>query len=413
MKRHFFILAIAMVAVFSAAAQSGSTTLSMLGDQPPTDSDLVHNCRHLSLDVDANGFFLDAEYATPFAKGYSVAGFRLSPTLVYGINERAQLSVGLNASAFAGLDSLYRLRPTLSLLYKPTRWLTLVAGTLYGSHTHRLDAPVYDPSRWIFNYQEDGLQILTRTNRWYSDTWMDWTHYLTPWTPDQERFTMGTKHTLLIFNNKMNYIARDPEEGHIAKSVIRGWEITLPAHFLASHRGGEVKTIDTNTVTTFNECIGLHAYYLWGNNIQSKYHLLAFDLPFYFYHLEDRTLDHGGNALYPTVAYEYHRLNPDERRGWSLRAVAGYWHGDHYFSAMGSPQFWSANAYSALHIPPTTTLAEATDIRNIVTFSIAYEHQFKGLNLGLQADFYHDMDLGKTDLLVGFYMRFKERFILF
>ena len=168
----------------------------MLGDQPPTDSDLVHNCRHLSLDVDANGFFLDAEYATPFAKGYSVAGFRLSPTLVYGINERAQLSVGLNASAFAGLDSLYRLRPTLSLLYKPTRWLTLVAGTLYGSHTHRLDAPVYDPSRWIFNYQEDGLQILTRTNRWCSDTWLDWTHYLTP------RFEAPTSH----YNWSMSFI---------------------------------------------------------------------------------------------------------------------------------------------------------------------------------------------------------------
>ncbi len=413
MKRHFFFLALAMAATLSAVAQLSNATLSMLADLPPTGSDLVHNCRHLSLDVDANGFFLDAEYATPYAKGYSVTGFRLSPALVYGINERAQLSVGLNASAFAGLDSLYRIRPTFSLLYKPTQWLTLVAGTLYGSHTHRLDAPVYDPSRWIFNYQEDGLQILTHTKRWISDTWLDWQHYLTPWTPDQERFSMGTKHTLLLFSNITNHIEHNPEGGEIAKSYTNGWEITLPAHFLASHRGGEVKTIDTNTVTTFNERIGLQASFLWGNNIQSKYNILTFDLPLYFYHLEDNTLDHGGNAFYPTLAYEYHRPMHDERRGWSLRAVAGFWHGDHYFSAFGSPLFWSANAYSALHIPASPNLANATDIRNILTFTLSAEHEFKGLNLGLQIDALYDLDLRKTDLLFGFYMRFKEKFLLF
>ncbi|MBR3828307.1 MAG: hypothetical protein IKJ40_03285 [Bacteroidales bacterium] len=154
----------------SALGNNAEYSMHLLYDQPVTSRELIQGCRHLTLDIDATGFFYDAEYVTSMAKGYTVAGFRLSPALAYGINERAQLRIGFNATAFAGLDSLYRLRPTLSLVYAPTQWLTLVAGTIYGSHTHRLDAPVYDPSRWIFNYQEDGLQILTKTKIWNSDT---------------------------------------------------------------------------------------------------------------------------------------------------------------------------------------------------------------------------------------------------
>lgn len=393
-------------------------TMSMLFDPPSTRQDMVRGCRHLSLDVDATGFFYDAEYATPFAKGFSVAGFRLSPALAYGINERAQLRVGFNATAFAGLDSLYRLRPTFSLIYTPAKWLTLVAGTIYGGNTHQLASPVYDPARWIYNYQEDGLQILTKTSIWSSDTWLDWQHYLTPWTPDQEHFTMGTSHTFNAFKYVKSDTMTNFSKTFMGPCIITNykrnsiWAIDIPTHFFASHRGGEVKTIDTNTVTTFNERIGLRLSHTKAINFQTRRRIVL-DLPFYFYHLEDHTLDNGGKAIYPTLSYEWIHPNIVKMTDLALRATAGFWHGDHYFSAFGSPLFWSANAYSALHIPASPSLAEATDIRNILTLTISAEHEFKGLNLGLQVDALYDLDLRKTDLLFGFYMRFREKFILF
>lgn len=395
----------------SALGISSDNSMHLLYDLPVTNRELIQGCRHLTLDIDAAGFFFDAEYATPFAKGFSVAGFRLTPALAYGINERAQLRVGFNATAFAGLDSLYRLRPTFTLVYAPARWLTLVAGTIYGSNTHQLASAVYDPSRWIYNYQEDGLQILTKTKGWSSDTWLDWTHYLTPWTPDQERFTMGTSHILRLVS--INIEKRVWNGCDLYKYNQLGWQFNLPMHFIANHRGGEVKTIDTNTVTTFNERVGLQVKYSFSNAFNLSFHSFKLDASLYNYHLEDNTLDHGGKAFYPTLSYEWLHWNQYHLTHFSLRAIAGFWHGDHYFSAFGSPLFWSANAYSALHIPASPSLANATDIRNILTFTLSAEHEFKGLNLGLQVDALYDLDLRKTDLLFGFYMRFKEKFLLF
>lgn len=392
----------------SSLGNKASNSMHLLYDQPPTSLDMVHGCRHLMLDIDATGFFFNAEYATPFAKGYTVVGFRLSPTLAFGINEKAQLRVGFNASMFAGLDSLYKPRPTLSLIYKPSQWLTLVAGTIYGGYSHQLAMPVYDPSRWIYNYQEDGLQILTHTKFWESDTWLDWSHYLTPWTADQERFTMGTKHLFSILRHHKTDIS-DPSftSSQTTKKIL---EIDLPTHFIASHRGGEVKTIDTNTVTTFNERIGLRVTHTKTKDLESC-RILSLDLPYYHYHL-DNSVDNGGGAFYPTLSYEIRKLVNDEQRGCSAKTTIGFWHGEHYFSALGSPLFWSANSYSMLHIPASSQLQNASDNRNIITLTANYEHEFKGLNLGLQVDALYDLDLKKSDLLFGFYMRFKERFFL-
>ncbi len=396
----------------SLLQNDATTSMHLLYDAPPTLHDLQQQSRHLLLDIDATGFFFDAEYATPMAKGYSVVGFRFSPTLTYGINERAQLRVGIHTDLFAGLDSLYKLRPIFSLVYKPSNWLTLVAGTIYGSHSHRLDVPVYDPSRWIYNYQEDGLQILTNTRFWQSDTWLDWSHYLTPWTADQERFTMGTQHEIRAIGSRHQQVGRDFETGAITQSDWSLWHLSLPLHFIANHRGGEVKTIDTNTVTTFNERVGLRAVVGWGKELRGNENFLTLDLPLYFYHLEDADLDRGGKAFYPTLRYEHQHHTIKKGSAWSFKTTLGYWHGDHYFSAQGSPLFWSVNDYSALHMPASAATVQA-DIRNILTFSCAFEHEYKKLNLGLQFDALYDMDLRKTDLLVGFYMRYNESFRLF
>lgn len=421
MKPRLLILVLTLSTAFAATAQQSSLlaednlephTLRMLTSRPPSQRDLVAGCRHLALEVDANAFFLDSERQMNQVKGYTVTGFRLSPTLTYGINERAQLRIGLNATAFAGLDSLYRLRPTFSLVYAPTRWLTLIGGTICGSHTHQLAPIVYDPARWIFNYQEDGLQILTDTKIWRSDTWLDWTRYLTPWTPDQERFTMGTSHTLLLFNNVKEYTVRDFESGEINDLKIKGWRIELPVHFIACHRGGEVKTIDTNTVTVFNERVGLRFARHFSRNPRRSLNKLALDISVYQYHLEDRNVDRPGQAFNPTLSYEWLHFSKYQQPDWNLRAVAGFVHSNNYFSALGDPAYWNFSPYSALHIP-NAKIPENSWLNNYFTFGLSAAHEFKGLDLGLQFNVINDLDVHDTDLFIGFFMRFNERFILF
>lgn len=361
----------------------------------------------LSLDIDAEGFFFNTEYATPYTKGYTIPGFRLSPTIVYGINERSQLRVGFNAIMLAGLDSLQMFRPTLTLLYKPASWLTLIAGTLINDERrtenytpihlysftplHQLPYPSIDPSRHYLNYQEDGIQILTNTKVWNSDTWLDWTHYLVPWTPDQELFTMGTRHIFTILNYSI--------------TPLHHYSLSIPAHFMASHRGGELKTIDTNTVTTFNESVGLRFNYTITPVHHYTVHQLTLDLPLFFYHL-DNNVDHGGKAFYPTLSYTFTRLHD-----YTIHSSLGFWQGDHYFSALGDPLFWSINDYSLQHIPFTVnTQAFNPDIRNLLTYTLSFEHSFKGIALGLKVDALHDIDLKTNDFIFSFFLRYNGLF---
>lgn len=397
MKKMLFLSFLAMLATANAQVQG--------------DAGIPERATHsLNLDLDAEGFFFNAEYATPFAKGYTVTGFRLSPSLVYGINEHAQLRVGFNATLFAGLDSLYLLRPTMTLIYNPTDWLSFVAGTLLDDNHHKLPAPVVDPSRHFFNYQEDGIQILTKTKIWKSDTWLDWTHYLTPWTPDQELFTMGSKHELTLMTLGREYYLKNPEDSLPPFfSHARYFIVSLPAHFIASHRGGEVKTIDTNTVTTFNESVGLRFEYSFCHSENSTSHI-ALELPVYFYHLDNKELDDGGKAFYPTLTYAWTRSHHDPELSTlnsqlSIVNSIGFWHGDHYFSRYGSPFFWSINPYSSLHMPAGASTLDA-DIRNAITYSLSVEHTFKDIALGLKVDAFHDLDLKKNDFLFSFFLRY-------
>lgn len=430
MKAFYAITLLIALAVATAYSQKADTiphpsalthdalySMHLLVDQPPTTTELNRDSHHLFLDIDAAGFFYDAETKINQVRGYTVAGFRLAPALTYGINDKAQLRVGFNATAFAGLDSLYCLRPMFTLIYAPFSWLHLIAGTIYGSHSHLLSPAVYDPSRWIYHWQEDGLQIMTNTQFWSSDTWLDWHHYLTPWTADQERFTLGTKHCFQLLR-----YTKTTEEAESICTAQSGSDITpkhtqnnsfiieLPAHFIASHRGGEVKTIDTNTITTFNEQIGLRFKYIKSDDDRVR-HALTLELPVYFYHLEDNTLDYGGKALYPTLSYEWRHWNREQRADFSIRSTAGFWHGDHYFSAFGGRQFWSFYQYSAMHIAGAH-YGDLYQQKNLATFTLSVEHEYKGLNLGFQFDAIYDIETKNKDFLFGFYMRFKNHFLL-
>ena len=427
MKKTILLISFSALLYVVASAQ-----ISVASAQIPNDSCLMKNNGHLNLDIDAEAFFFNAEYGTPFVKGFTVPGFRLSPTLVYGINEHAQLRVGFNAMMIAGMDSLQSFRPTLTLLYKPTHWLAFVAGTLqdkyqssiFSSH-HGLPYPVNDPARHYLNYQEDGIQIVTDTRLWKSDTWLDWRHYLVPWTPDQELFTMRSKHEFVLLNrSRLNTSISTamPLSGPCITTEYytqQYFRVLVPCFFIANHRGGELKTIDTNTVTHFNEQVGLRFEYEKDNGY--RYHKLALDFPMLFYHLDSK-VDHGGNAFYPTLSYRWSKSlktdlqssNTDSRL--SIFNSLGFWRGNHFFSPLGSPLFWSANSYSSQHMYASVAADIQSgdypnaDIRNLLTYTLSFEHQFKGVALGLQVDYLHDFDLSTNDFIFSFFIKYNGHF---
>lgn len=344
-----------------------------------------------SLNLGATALFRDAEYFLPFTKGYTLSGFRVSPTLQYHQGCLA-FEGGALLTAVAGTDGLYKAEPVLTISYRPSDWLTLNMGTLKGGNLlsnaqHEVGEPMLDYERWFLHPKEDGVQILTECSskngqcRWASDTWVDWEHFFLPSTPDQERFTLGmTQH--------LEYSG-----------------LALNAAFMGSHRGGQFSTLDTCIETLFNERLGLEMQWWWGdgkmsNNALSHKNFLVVYADAYFFQNASPTAYTAytvGRGLYPHIDYR-HAFDSQGRR--VMAVDVGYWHGDQYLSARGSWLYQSASWHDPTYGQP---------LRHMLTASVALLCKSKNspLNLDLNAQLYHDLDLHCTDFAFSLILHFQ------
>lgn len=338
---------------------------------------------HLFLDVNATAFLCDAEYFLPRTEGYTYVGSRLIPALRYVINEQVSFRGGVVLTALAGREGLWKAQPMLTFDFVPAQWLHLVMGTINGGQGHHLDAPLYNPNRWYYAYKEDGVQLLTTTSYWQSDTWVDWEHFLEPWTPDQERFTLGSRHELFLFNQN------HPERHH--------WQISMPLAFVGSHRGGQVSTLDTCIETLFNEQLGLRAAWL-GEAVS-----FGIQLPLYLYQNGSpqgeryRPFDQGF-GLWPSANITISFLR-------SLFEVqAGFWRGSQFLSLHGNYLFMSVSDHKADYLQPDV---------HLLTLHLGYEYHFQGFDFALNFQGYYDIDFSRLDLSVGLSLAFGHSFRLF
>ena len=339
----------------------------------------------LFVDIDATAWFYDAEYAHALYDGFTDVGMRLRPTIGWNMGNRGMLQIGFTSSLLAGLDSLHELRPIVRLCYAPARWLTVVAGSIYGGANHGLEAVLYDPDRAMMTRQEEGLQIMTHTSFWHSDTWVDWWHYLVPGTADQEYFTMGSSHNMVIVDRALH---------GDSSATSAEFRLEMPLIFLANHRGGQVNTIDTSVLTHFNERAALRGVFTIPCSRVA--HELAFEMPVYFYHRSDHA--ENGFAVNPNVTYSCHHAEFQHRAGWNVFCKTGFWHGDGFASYFGSPQF------QTLYLPSTTD-----KVRQLLWCGVGAEHGFGRIGIGMDVRFYYDLTYGEHDLTVGVYMRARQK----
>ena len=337
----------------------------------------------LSLRVDAHATLRDAEYFMPFTKGYTMASFHLAPSFLW-CHEEFSLSAGAWLTAVAGTEGFYKAAPLLTLRYQPAHWITLCMGTINGSPLtglgmHDVGYPMYNQERFFYNPLEEGMSITTSlTNRetrltWSSDTWLDWENFLQPWTPDQERFTLGSTHTL-------NF------------PLCPGNEMSLKASFMGSHRGGQFSTLDTCIQTLFNERIGAY----W----QIEYsQMLRIEPSFDAYFFQNQTpraatLYPKGYGLYPQVAAHFHF----SRHNRHLIASMGYWYGNQYLSARGSWHYQSASWHDPTYAQP---------LRHLLTADLHYSHRLLTQDeLCFYGQAFYDLDLHAFDFALGLTITF-------
>lgn len=417
----------------------------------------------LSFDMDVLSFLRNAEYMMPYTVGYTSINCRLTPTLTYTINDRTRFTGGLQFDNIVGSDSIIHLYPYFRIEYEPAKWARIVLGDIYGGAEHGLEDPIYDRERNFFSYYyhpEAGVQILTSQNRWVSDTWIDWEHYLNPWTYDQERFTMATRHELILkecglpysgnnrtrkwdmaaetWNTLFPPLARqratEAEEPPHTETLAAATEqpphsarlmhrmmISMPLTAMVAHRGGQFSLIDTNNESLFNFHAGLRLT-LYGNpqrTLQglstSTWHL---SLPYYYFKDISGT-DKGslepyhhpfrnGWGIYPQLSWEHPLFNTlritDTNHAGTTKPREHY---TYISTAMGfwhGYQFLSSRGsylYQSACLTSDTTFPE----RNMLTLDARLEHRYKGLSLGLDIQIYYDINRHKSDYAYGLYMR--------
>ena len=366
-----------------------STLPQMLCNRPTPISTADSGRLHIA--VDALAFLRDAECFNPTSLGYTAIGSRISPTLQYTFSRHADIEIGLLTELLAGDQGISLMRPRATLRCQPfeNNLLQVVMGTLGGSGRHDVPPALLDPERLFLpthTFLEEGVQLITHTRHWQSDTWINWEELLMPWTAAQERFTLGSHHELHLPLGANGKKAR--------------WQLDMPLTFIGSHRGGQISTLDTCIESRFNESIGLRL------NLRSTDQSTTASLSatLFNYHMASGKATAyvpytSGQALQATLAIDYTSVAPNATSPYRLQGSASYWYGQHFLSARGDGHYASQCDY-ALH--PETVLPT----RSILTLNATAEIAFGECQLGADITAWHDLLQHSTDVAFGLYLRY-------
>lgn len=335
--------------------------------------------------VDVTTFMRDAEFSLPYTRGYTALGFFAKPYVSRNIGSRAKITLGALLTGAAGYEGLHSWIPVARMEYRPAAHLKIIMGTIDGGLAHRLYEPMLDRERYIYDHQEEGMQILADPNlgslRLRSDTWIHWEDLLEPWQPKQERFTMGTSNELELFSRPLG---DDASLGFL-----------VPISFLGSHRGGQFTSLDTCIQSLFNESVGLRM------NLTSDYSTWSVDVPCFFYQDISPTkcmaFDDGW-GVWPQLTYG-RQWSSAHDHSYHLLAQLGYWYGHQYLAPRGSYLFQSISWHKSYFTAPE---------RSMATAKLAWEDQYrKNFGMGLDVEFYYDMVEKGLDIAFGLYMRYR------
>lgn len=206
----------------------------------------------LKLNIDADLFLVNNEFTT-LMKGYTLPGFRLTPTLSYTPARSVTLEGGAYMMHYWGANEYpnsnylgipdynpdhssrgVHALPFLRVMAMPSRSVTFVIGNIYGGGAHRLLPQLYSPELALTADPEAGFQFIY-ANRWLSaDVWVDWRSFIYNNSPYRENFFVGLSSTF-IYNS--------------SRSTVHFYS---PLQVLIEHRGGE---IDNDAIPGINTMV--------------------------------------------------------------------------------------------------------------------------------------------------------------
>jgi len=370
--RILFFMIFLLVSLFPVQAQN--ILHSSLFTFPSSLSEADSN--KLSLGADFTGFFKNNEYFSPVAVGQTLPGSVLNLALGYQVAGKFKAELGAYAVKYSGHIPLENLQAFVRFQYAITPQFNMVMGNLYSGVNHRLIEPLYQWERHFTDNPESGLQFILHTDRWFSDVWVDWQHFIQRGDPVLESLVFGTSVARQLTGNDSRF------------------GLTIPLQLLIHHQGGQIDTSDEPMIVLGNMATGFCSR-LNMNNGKIRSVGLDVYLAGYWDRYSNEALrpyDRGW-GVYPVL---YMDVSP-------FKLMAGYWYAEKFHAFEGESLFGSFDPYYPQKQLPT---------RNLVTFKFIFDKQlFKEVSVGAKLETYSDLDRGETDYSFCVHLRLKTKYL--
>ncbi|WP_442588678.1 hypothetical protein ACSBL2_21830 [Pedobacter sp. AW31-3R] len=321
------------------------------------------------------------EYSNQFHDGYTLYGSQLQPQLVYFAHPNLAIVAGAYIRKDFGDNGVHDAKPLFTLKYHK-KDLTLNFGTIEGGIHHGYIEPLWNFERQITEPVQYGTQLLVEKEKFKLDAWIAWQKQIYRPSPVKEQIIGGlSTETRLLYRN--------------------GWKLSIPAQFLAYHKGGQIDLLkDEPLQTLFNGATGFKLHKeLGGGNVREVFtdNYVAAYKDF----SPTKTLAYqGGFGLWLNAGME--------TKFGSL--VASYWKGNNFMSIKGMPLYESVS----------TTMYDyghKESNRSILLLRYAYQKELiPNLYLDVRVEPHIDLGTSQTEKLQfqhSFFLTYKEDFRLF
>jgi hypothetical protein len=331
----------------------------------------------LRLDVQGFLFNKDNEYFNKIDPGLTYFGAQLAPRLVYFPSANLRLEAGVFLWKDYGTPRLRQVRPLFTVKYQQGHH-SLLFGNIQGNLYHGYIEPMFDFERVITNRLEEGLQYLYQTPHTHVDAWVNWQRQQYRYSNFQEEVAGGLATEHRILGDSM------------------GWLVRVPFQFTATHRGGQLDTIDVPLQTLFNVATGLRVRKTLPYDFVQAAHADAYVTYFHDYSFTSVLPFEKGTGLYLNAGVDTRLSN----------VQVAYWHGNGYISPLGGRLYRSISV-------STADPGYIEKQRQLLILRVLRDYRLPG-NLILTTRFepLYDLNNGLFDFSFALYMNFNQSFLL-
>jgi hypothetical protein len=311
-------------------------------------------------------------YIDPNIEGYTLLGNFIQPSIEYFPFQKLSIKAGVHILNYSGTGKLSEIKPVISMKYRFSEKTSLTLGSLDGFEHHKMFDPLFDQERMYNQNSENGVEILSENKHFFTDTWVDWEHFI---------FYGDTTREMLTFGESFKYTS---------DKLIDLFDINIPFQFSIKHKGGQISYFSQPMETYINFAAGAGANFDINGKSSGK---IGFDYIYLYYYdnSPDKILsfDHG-HANWLRIHYDYKLL----------RLEAAWWKSHNFYAPNGNLVYSSISGYKGHTLLPDRSLLSAS--------LYLTAHPWKSLEIYFGFDYYYDVAIDESYNAASLHISFSE-----